>query len=74
MRSTAQQTGRFPVRRNFQPRYVNSTYKDFKLFMPYSELHMAVGKHDLKFNVQIFDKGTGAVFEFFIRLGTLHLY
>ena len=38
----------------FQPGYVNSVYNDFKLFFPYKELHIARGKHDLKFRIKIF--------------------
>ena len=51
--------GKVSCGRHFQPGYVNTTYEDFKLFMPYRELHMKAGKYDLKFNVQIFDEGTG---------------
>ena len=43
---------------NFQPGYVNSVYNDFKLFIPYKELHMARGKHNLKFRIKIFNSGT----------------
>ena len=39
---------------NFQSRYVNAIYEDFKLFMPYQELHLARGKHNLKFQIKIF--------------------
>ena len=44
----------------FQPRDVNTAYNDFKLFFPYQELHMASGKHILKFQIRIFkfDSGT----------------
>lgn len=44
----------------FEPRDVNTTYNDFKLFFPYQELHMASGKHNLKFQIRIFkfDSGT----------------
>ncbi|RKU12753.1 hypothetical protein C6502_05250, partial [Candidatus Poribacteria bacterium] len=38
----------------FQPGYVKSIYNDFKLFLPYTELHMARGKHNLKFRIKIF--------------------
>ena len=50
--------GTVSTSRNFQPRYVNSVYNDFKLFIPYKELHMARGKHNLKFRIRIFNSGT----------------
>lgn len=53
------ENGLVSVGESFTPSYVNATYKDFKLFMPNHELHMVPGKHDLKFNIQIFDTGTG---------------
>lgn len=46
--------GKVSVGRNFTPRYANSVYKDFKLFMPYAELHMADGYHRLEFDVAAF--------------------
>ena len=52
--------GNVSVGREFQPGYVNTLYEDdFHIFMPYSELHMSPGKHDLKFNVEIFERGAG---------------
>ena len=51
--------GQVSVGEGFTPRYVNSTYEDFKLFMPYQELHIARGKHNLKFDIQIFDASAG---------------
>ena len=47
-------TGDVSTSGKFQPRYVNSVYNDFKLFFPYQELHMARGKHNLKFRIRIF--------------------
>ena len=43
---------------NFQPSYVNATYNDYTLFMPYSELHLR-GKHNLKFYIRIFGQDAG---------------
>ena len=49
------------VSKTFRPSYVNSIYRDFKLFMPYSELHFSsIGKWDLKFKVQIYSKATAS--------------
>ena len=38
----------------FQPKYAASVYEDFKLFIPYQELHIARGKHNLKLQIRIF--------------------
>ena len=49
------------VSKTFTPGYVNSIYRDFKLFMPYSELHISgIGKWDLKFKVQIYNRATAS--------------
>ena len=32
--------GTVATQKNFKPSYENSVYKDFKIFMPYSELHL----------------------------------
>ena len=52
-------SGNVSVGESFTPRFVNSRYNDFKLFMPYSELHRPKAKHDLKFRVQVFNPDTG---------------
>jgi hypothetical protein len=46
--------GQVSVGVDFTPPYENTTYNDFLLFMPYDQLHMAVGNHDLEFHVEIF--------------------
>ena len=43
---------------NFQPSHLKSLYNDYTLFMPYKELHLARGKHKLKFHIRIFNPGT----------------
>ena len=49
------------VSESFTPSYVNTIYRDFKLFMPYSELHFSsTGKWDLKFRVQIYSRATAS--------------
>jgi len=40
---------------NYKPGYASAVYNDFKLFIPYSELHLAAGSHSLKFHIGIFD-------------------
>ncbi|MCC8172462.1 MAG: hypothetical protein LIP00_11925 [Parabacteroides sp.] len=39
----------------YSPRYDESTYTDLRIFIPYNELHLAAGRHDLKAYVAIFD-------------------
>jgi hypothetical protein len=48
--------GSVSVSDNFIPSYESSVYNDFKIFMPYDELHMGDGKHNLKCNVRLFAK------------------
>ena len=43
---------------NFQPRHLRSIYNDYTLFMPYKELHLPRGKHNLKFFIKIFNSDT----------------
>ena len=45
--------GNVAVNEEFTPKYASSTFNDFQLFMPYSELHMEAGEHDLKFVLKI---------------------
>ena len=60
----------------FRPGYVNTIYRDYAIFIPYSELHLAKGKHDLKFMVQVFNRSTGQALSdasnwghFWVRIG-----
>lgn len=60
----------------FRPGYVNTTYRDYAIFIPYSELHTGSGRHDLKFMVQIFNRSTGKALSdasnwayFWVRIG-----
>ncbi len=45
------------IGKDFNPGYEESIYNDFELFMPYSELHMNDGKHDLKFYIALYIEG-----------------
>lgn len=47
--------GDVSVGTDFEPSYKNSTYTDLKLFIPYDELHMGDGEHELKFTVTLWD-------------------
>lgn len=49
--------GQVSVGETFTPSYEGTIYDDFELFMPYSELHMADGQYDLKFDIHIYVKG-----------------
>lgn len=52
--------GNVCVGEGFTPSYDNSTYNDFKLFIPYSQFDItAKGKHSLKFFVAIRDNTIG---------------
>lgn len=44
---------------NFTPPYTSSLYNDYSLYIPYSELHLAPGQHQLRYYVCIFDMSAG---------------
>ena len=46
--------GQVAAYENFRPPYTGTTYNDFTLYIPYYELHLAPGQHDLRYIVQIF--------------------
>lgn len=51
--------GNVATHKNFTPSYANSTFNDFKIFMPYSELHCNnSGRYDLKFYIVIWDNNS----------------
>lgn len=54
--------GQVAVSSDFTPDYHNTIYGDFSIFMPYSELHMAPGKHDLAYLIQLYSKRCGTRF------------
>lgn len=45
----------------FTPNFVLNTFKDVVLFMPYEELHIASGRHELKFHVNLRVISTGFI-------------
>jgi len=47
--------GQVAVDGQFTPAYTSTRYEDFKLFMPYSELHLIGSNNNLKFQVQLYD-------------------
>ena len=47
--------GNVAVGSSFKPRYTSTRYYDFQLFLPYDELHMDSGTHDLNLVVQLYD-------------------
>lgn len=48
-------SGYVSVYDSYTPGYDYAAYNDYRLFMPYSELHLANGEHDMKFYVGVFD-------------------
>ena len=51
-------SGNVSTGRNFQSDYLKLIYNDCTLFMPYKELHLGRGKHNLKFYIRIFKSDT----------------
>lgn len=51
--------GRIAVEKTVTAQFDYSQWGDFKLFMPYSQIHTPSGNHSLRFYVQIYDKTTG---------------
>lgn len=47
--------GQVAISERFTPPYQNCSYDDFVLFMPYSELHLPIGSHTIRFLVEIFN-------------------
>ncbi len=44
------------VGKDFTPNYQSASYTSFNLFIPYSELHLGCGEHQLKFKIVVWDK------------------
>lgn len=55
--------GNVAMNKEFTPSYASSTFNDFQLFMPYSELHMEAGEHNLKFVLKLSCEGLGFLAE-----------
>lgn len=51
--------GRVAVEKTVTAQFDYSQWGDFKLFMPYSQIHTPSGNHSLRLYVQIYDKNTG---------------
>lgn len=54
-------TGYVSAYKNYKPNYENTIYNDFKIFMPYNELHLTNGNHDMKFLTGIFDNNDNQI-------------
>ena len=52
--------GEVSVGQDFEPQFDSSIYKDFVVFMPYDELHLRSGHHDLRFCVTLHNMDTHA--------------
>ncbi len=46
-------SGQLAVYKSIRPAYAEAVYKDLQLFMPYDEINISKGKHDLKLDVDI---------------------
>ena len=46
-------SGQLAVYKSIKPAYADAVYKDVILFMPYSEINVGTGKHDLKLEADI---------------------
>jgi hypothetical protein len=54
--------GQVSVGKSFTPSYDNSTYSDFKMFLPYSELHVSSsGSTSLKFQIIVLDESKNSL-------------
>lgn len=54
--------GQVCVYSDFIPLYNPARFEDVPLFIPYSELYLSHGKHNLKFNIVLYDYLTESVF------------
>lgn len=52
-------TGNVSVNINLTPAYASTVYTNVRMFIPYTELHLGSGKHNLKTNLAVFDLITG---------------
>jgi subtilisin family serine protease len=59
--SFANGAGQAAVSEKFTPLYEPTLYSDFILFMPYSELEVGEGDHQLQFQITVNDDATGQV-------------
>ncbi len=55
------ENGQALVGEGFRPKYEPTMYSDLALFMPYNELELGEGSHNLQFQVSIRDDNTGQV-------------
>ena len=61
-RSYMTNNGAVSTSANFKPAYTNAVYEDLKLFIPYAELELPVGKHELKLQLGIYGKENSQFF------------
>lgn len=63
------QDGHVACYSSFIPSYQNSTYNDYVLYMPYSELHQTKGTHNLMFHIEIFSYDDSLLEDYWYRDG-----
>lgn len=52
------QSGYVSVNNSFTPQYETRGSSNFKMFMPYDELHIGEGHHDLKLRIRLYNSST----------------
>lgn len=56
-------TGEATIQEAFTPKYQSTRFSDFKVFMPYDQMHLGTGKYDLETVVQIHDEKASSLAE-----------
>lgn len=55
----ATSSGEVSVGMDFAPNYSSADFTDFQMFIPYEELHLPEGKHQIRFHVGLFHRLSG---------------
>lgn len=59
--SYATDSGQVATGQNFIPTYDNTEISDLLIFMPYEELHLGSGNTSLKYQIELYEKSSGAL-------------
>jgi len=58
-KSFSSNSGQLAIYRSIKPQYADAVFDDLQLFLPYSEIKLPAGKHNLKFALSlIYEDGT----------------
>lgn len=52
--------GQVSAARNFTPSYDEANFENLQIFIPYNQLHMSVGRHNLQYHVELHTSYSGA--------------